>query len=89
MVLKGILAATIKPQNWTKIPRLINDVNQAVITDLSLNQTIDLACIAGKVGENTRMLAVGEDMMKVNSLSRMIPDLEAIKHLIAEMDNSN
>ena len=89
LVVKGILAATLKPQNWTKIPSLVKEVNQAVVTDLSLNQTLDLACMAGKVGGNARMLGVGEDMVKVDGLGRMIPDVEAIKRFIAQMDDNN
>ncbi len=89
LVVKGILAATLKPQNWTKIPSLVKEVNQAVVTDLSLNQTLDLACMAGKVGDSTQMLAVGEDMVKVDGLGRMIPDVEAIKRLLAQMDNND
>jgi anionic cell wall polymer biosynthesis LytR-Cps2A-Psr (LCP) family protein len=89
MVVKGILAATLKPQNWTKIPSLMNEVQQAVITDLSLNQTLNLACMADLVGESARMLAVGEDMVTVDGLGRMIPDAEAIKRLMAVMDGSD
>jgi anionic cell wall polymer biosynthesis LytR-Cps2A-Psr (LCP) family protein len=88
LVVKGILAATLKPQNWTKIPSLMKEVHQAVITDLSLNQTLDLVCMSGKVGESARMLAVSEDMVKMDGMGRMIPDVEAIKRLIAQMDSS-
>jgi len=89
LVVKGILAATLKPQNWTKIPSLVKEVKQAVVTDLSLNQTLDLACMAGRVGDSARMLAVGEDMVKVDGLGRMIPDVEAIKRLIVQMDDGD
>lgn len=88
LVVKGILAATLKPQNWAKIPGLMKDVYQAVITDLSLNQIFDLACMVGKVGEKAQMLAVGENMVKVDGMGRMIPDSEAIKQLISQIENS-
>jgi LCP family protein required for cell wall assembly len=89
LVVKGILAATLKPQNWTKLPSLLKEVNQAIVTDLSVTQTLDLACMAGKVGENARMLAIGEDMVKVDGLGRMIPNVEAIRRFIAQMDDGD
>jgi anionic cell wall polymer biosynthesis LytR-Cps2A-Psr (LCP) family protein len=89
LVVKGILEAMLKPQNWTKIPGLMKDVHEAVNTDLSLNQTLDLSCMVGKVGESARMLVVSEDMVSVDGLGRRIPNVEAIKRLIAEMESSN
>jgi len=88
LVVKGILAATLKPQNWTKIPGLMRDVHQAVITDLSLSQIIDLACMVGKVGEKAQMFAVGENMVKMDGMGRMIPDSDAIKQLISLIETS-
>jgi len=89
LVVKSILAATLKPQNWVNVPSLVKEVSQAVVTDLSLNQALDLACMAGKVGDSARMLSVGEDMVKVDGFGRMIPDVESIKRLIMQLDDNN
>ncbi len=86
MIVKAMIIETAKPQNWTKIPGLLDEVHRSVITDLSLNQTIDLACMVQEVGESTQMLAVSDDMAKLDRFGRMVPDAEAIKALIAEMD---
>jgi LCP family protein required for cell wall assembly len=89
LVVRGILAATLKPQNWTKVPALMNEVLGAVVTDLSLQQTLDLACMAEKVGDSTRMLEVSEEMVSMDESRRLIPDVEAIKELIAQMGSSD
>ena len=38
LVVRGILAATLKPGNWIKIPDLVEAAHDAVITDLSPNR---------------------------------------------------
>jgi len=88
LIIRGILTATLKPQNWTKIPSLINKVQQRVLTDLSPNQTLDLACMAYMVGESSRMLGVNDEMISWDEEDRMIPDVEAIKELVAQMGRS-
>ncbi len=89
LVVKGLLEASLRPPNWLKIPGLIGEVSQAVVTDLSPSQMLDLACMANEVGEKTRLLTVDEKMTKRDSLGKMIPDVVAIKGLIAEMDPSD
>ncbi len=89
IVVKAVLDGMLKPQNWTKIPALVEQIDRAMDTDLSPDQLMDLACIAQKVGENTRMLTVDETMVAKDIQGRMIPDTEAIKSLIAEMDSSD
>lgn len=89
IIVKAILAAVLKPQNWTKIPTLMNDVHQSVSTDLSLSQTFSLACMAQKVGKNARMVAVAENMVKMDSEGRMIADPKAIRNLVADLDKND
>ena len=89
IVVKAILTAILKPQNLIKIPSLIKEARQVVITDLSLNQTLDLACMAQNVGKSARMLAVGENMVRLDGQGRMIADTEAIKRLIADMEGGH
>jgi polyisoprenyl-teichoic acid--peptidoglycan teichoic acid transferase len=89
LVIRAILAAMLKPKNWTKIPDLVREARQAVVTDLSINLTIDLACMAKEVGEDARMLAVSEEMVTLDRSGRMIPDIAAVKSLVAKMDSDN
>ncbi len=89
LVVQAILAEALKPKNFTKIPTLMDDVFRGVVTDLSLKQTLDLVCMVEKVGESTQTLGVSEEMVTLDDSGRMIPDLEAIRQLIIQMDNSN
>lgn len=89
LVLKAILAATLKPQNWTKIPGLMVEIQGTAITDLSLDQTLDLVCMVKEVGKNTGMLGINKDMVTLDASGRMIPDVKAIQRLIVEMEQSN
>jgi len=89
LVVQAILAETMKPKNFTKIPALADDLLRGVFTDLSLKQTLDLVCMVEKVGQNTQTLGVSEEMVTVDDSGRMIPDVEAIKQLIELMADSN
>ena len=89
LVVQAILAETLKPQNFTKIPALADDLLRGVFTDLSLKQTLDLACMVEKVGGSTQSLGVSEEMVTQDDEGRMIPDLEAIKQLILSMNSSD
>jgi LCP family protein required for cell wall assembly len=89
LVVQAILAEALKPKNFTKIPALADDLMRGVVTDLSLKQTLDLVCMVEKVGQNTQTLGVSEEMVTLDDSGLMIPDLEAIKQLIAPMAGSD
>lgn len=89
LIVNAILTTTLKPENWTKIPGLVNQVHQAVITDLSIDQTLNLVCMAKTVGEKTQMLGISKEMIQRDALGRMVPDGEKVKVLIDEMGSSN
>jgi len=86
-VVRGVLDATLKPQNLTKIPSLMNEVMRTVLTDLSLGQVLDLACMMEEVGENVRILGITEDMVYQDEAGRMIPDSQAMQEQILQMEN--
>jgi len=88
LVVQAILAEALKPQNFTKIPALADDLMSGVVTDLSLKQTLDLVCIVEKVGQSTLTLEVSKEMVTRDDSGRMIPDVEAIKQLIMPMVES-
>ena len=53
-VIIAICEALIKPSNWSKIDDLIKDARKMIITDLSVDQARDLACMAELVGESVQ-----------------------------------
>lgn len=89
IVVKAILATSIKPRNWAKLPELISKAQQTVITDLSPEQTLRLTCVTQEVGENTQIRMIGQDMVSRDQFGHLIPDYEAIHRLITEIEASN
>jgi anionic cell wall polymer biosynthesis LytR-Cps2A-Psr (LCP) family protein len=85
LVMKGLLAAALQPANWDKAPELVKEVRQAITTDLSASQALDLACMAQAVGGSAALLTVTPDMV-IYQDGRMLPDLQAIAQLIQHME---
>ena len=88
LVLKGLLVAALQPQNWDKAPELVKEIRQAITTDLSASQALDLACMAQAVGGSAALLTVTPDMV-TNQDGRMLPDLQAIRQLIQGMETGS
>jgi LCP family protein required for cell wall assembly len=84
-VIQAILIAVLQPENWDAIPVLVKDARKMVVTDLSVDQAMDLACMVDKVGGNADLLEVTPDMV-VFVDGRMMPDVEAIKGLIQQLE---
>jgi len=81
-VIAALRTKIMQPDNWLAIPQLISQFADRVVTDLSLNQLLDLNCMINAIGESIIMLQVGQDMVKVDAQGRMIPNGTAIKSLI-------
>lgn len=86
MVIDALLDAVQSPQNWVVIPDLIKDARKMVVTDLSVNKANQLVCMIEEVGSQAEMLVVSDDMVSVDEQGRMIPDIDAIKDLISELE---
>jgi LCP family protein required for cell wall assembly len=83
-VIQAILTAVLQPENWDAIPVLIKDARKMVVTDLSVDQAMDLACMVEKVDGNANLLEVTSDMVEFED-GRMMPDVDAIKELIQQL----
>ena len=88
LVMKGLLAAALQPENWDKAPDLVKEVRQAVTTDLSASQALDLACMAQAVGSSATLLTVSPGMVTYQN-GRMLPDMQAIDQLIQGMEGGS
>ncbi len=82
IVIQGMRDTLLKPENVGKILDLAKAIRKAVITDLSVDQAHDLACMVEEVGNQARLLAVTPDMVSYDDESHMIPNIEAIKVLL-------
>lgn len=85
-VLLGIQAEIVKPENWTKIPALVNDFYHFLVTDLSPKELKDLNCLIAEVGGQVELLEVTPEMVTPGEEGVLIPDVEAIKQQIARLD---
>jgi LCP family protein required for cell wall assembly len=86
LVLHALLYAVLHPDNWGSIPDLVKDARKMVVTDLSVDQARDLACMVEEVDGDADLLVVTPDMVVFDDQGRMIPDIEAIKELIKELE---
>lgn len=85
LVLHAMLEESLKPENWTKLPDLAKESRKAVVTDLSVNQVTSLACMLEVVGDQATLLEVAPEMVSYDDLGHMIPDMEAIQALVAQL----
>jgi LCP family protein required for cell wall assembly len=88
-VIYGIQAAILKPQNWLKIPSLINDFYHFLYTDLSPKDLVSLNCMIKTVGDNVTVLEVTPEMVTIGPGGVMRPDEKAIRKLIDELQNGS
>jgi LCP family protein required for cell wall assembly len=86
-VIAGTQNELFKPENWIKIPRLINDFYHLLVTDLSPRELKGLNCMIQKVGGQVAMYEVTPEMVTVQPDGAMVPDVEAIRALIAALQN--
>lgn len=87
IVLQGLLAAIMKPENWDEAPELVKQARKALLTDLSVDQAMDLQCMVEEAGDEVHMLQVEEDMVTIDPEGHWNPDFQAVKDLIEQMVN--
>jgi hypothetical protein len=70
--------------NWDRLPQVAKDARQAVVTDLSVNQVLDLLCMVKQVGQpGTTIQDVPASMVTALSDEQIrIADSAALKDLI-------
>jgi len=86
MVIHALLDAVLEPANWSAAPDLVKDARKMVVTDLSVNQASQLACMVEELKSEAEILVVSNDMVGIDDQGRMIPDMVAIKELISELE---
>ncbi len=85
IVLRGLLDAIKKPDNWTKAPELLKLARKMILTDMSVDQLNDLKCMVEQVGSEAVHLDVSEDMIDPDDKGNWVPKYEEIKGLIQQM----
>ena len=86
MVIHGIMTAVLDTENWENIPELVKEARKMVVTDLSVDQANDLACMVEEVDGDATMLFVDSEAVIVDSQGRMFPDTVLISELLTELE---
>jgi anionic cell wall polymer biosynthesis LytR-Cps2A-Psr (LCP) family protein len=85
-VLDGIYTAMLLPENWLKLPDLINDFYHLLVTDLKPKELRGLYCMLDTVEPaNIKVVELPEWMVSANDHGVLYPDIPAVKALIAAM----
>ena len=84
VVTLGLLAAMLKPANWDKLPQVAKDARQVVVTDLSVNQVLDLLCMVQQSGDNNFESISSGIVNQASDEEVDILDAAAVKALIQE-----
>lgn len=82
---KACLAKMISPQMLPRLPKLIEEINSAVTTDMSLSDLLDFAKIMKSVHDNglTAQMVPGQPAY-LQDVSYWIPDITDLRELIME-----
>lgn len=84
-VLKALRDALLSPDILPQAPALIDQFRQAVATDFSIQQGLDLVCLADQVtaGQVT-FTGVDRDLVSTNPGGSLTPDMEGVRQLLLE-----
>lgn len=84
-VLKALRDKALSPSILPQAPELIGQFQSAVTTDLSIQQGLDLACLAEQVfADQVNFSGVGIDLVIPQPDGSLMPDVEAIKAMLVE-----
>lgn len=85
LVIQAAINAALQPTNWIKLPGLIRDFGNLLVTDLSTDQLLDLACIARQVGGKARLLELPAQAVSNDEQWRMVVDPAVVRALIDDL----
>ena len=61
----GVGAQALRPENWKNIPKLVMLVRKMVVTDLSVNQADNLACMFKEAEGHIVTIQVPEELVEI------------------------
>jgi LCP family protein required for cell wall assembly len=87
LVTMALLAAMLQPSNWPNLPDVAKDARQMVVTDLSVNQALNLLCMVKQAQDGINPNAIpdnGTVLQQVSDEEIQILDEPAVKNLIQQ-----
>jgi anionic cell wall polymer biosynthesis LytR-Cps2A-Psr (LCP) family protein len=85
-VLFAMLESALQPKNWDQIPELVKTARKMVVTDLSVNQADNLACMLKEASEQMDLIQLPQDLVSQDEQGHLVVDPEEVKDLIAEIE---
>lgn len=67
-------------------PALLQQFDEAIVTDLSAKELVDMACLMKTIGmENVKFFEIeGEELVSVATNGALLPNVAAVKAFIAD-----
>jgi anionic cell wall polymer biosynthesis LytR-Cps2A-Psr (LCP) family protein len=84
-VIFAALTAALDPANWEQLPALVLSTRDLLVTDLSLDQLLDLACILKTTGDQAQYLELPLQNAATDDQGRIIADPALVRSLIADL----
>ncbi|MEW6567710.1 MAG: hypothetical protein AB1449_06010 [Chloroflexota bacterium] len=82
-VLKALKDRALTPEILPRIPDLIDQFRDAVVTDLSVQQGMDFACLAEEVEPGAVSFAgVGVELVTEQADGSLLPQTEGVRELL-------
>lgn len=88
MIIHALLDAVMKVENLENYPELIMGARKMIVTDLSVEQANNLACMIEEVNGDAEFFMIDSEMITIDDQGQMIPDIEKTKELIIEMEGN-
>jgi anionic cell wall polymer biosynthesis LytR-Cps2A-Psr (LCP) family protein len=81
LVIQAVYQSLMTPKNWDRLPALVKDVHDDIITDLSVNQMLDISCILKQPGVVVSQVQVGSELMNING-QNLLPRPELGQYIL-------
>jgi LCP family protein required for cell wall assembly len=81
-VLVALLFEMTQPENLTKLPEIIKEYYQAVVTDLTLNQLLDLTCVLSQPGISYQYVEFEQSLIVSEKAGILVPDSDGVTQFL-------
>jgi anionic cell wall polymer biosynthesis LytR-Cps2A-Psr (LCP) family protein len=83
LIIQAIYQALLTPQNWNRLPAIIDTFHDNVLTDLSTTQMLEISCILNQPGVEVNQEQISPDLLTLSGQT-MLPGPE-LGHYILDV----
>lgn len=81
LIIQAMYKALMKPENWDRLPAMVEAFHENIITDLSVDQMLDISCILKQPGVVVSQEQVDSNLVVMNGAT-MMPSPELGSYLL-------